>query len=29
METYAIVDVEGCQCKVEANAVVRIPLMDA
>ena len=29
METYAIVDVEGCQCKVEANALVRVPLMDA
>jgi large subunit ribosomal protein L21 len=29
METYAIVDVDGCQFKVTASAVVRIPRMDA
>jgi large subunit ribosomal protein L21 len=29
MEMYAIVDVKGCQCKVTANALVRIPKMAA
>jgi large subunit ribosomal protein L21 len=26
---YAVVEVAGCQCKVTADAVVRIPKMDA
>ena len=29
METYAIVDVAGQQCKLVADAVVRVPKMDA
>ncbi len=29
MDTYAIVDVDGCQCKVTTDEVVRIPLMEA
>jgi large subunit ribosomal protein L21 len=29
MDMYAIVDVKGCQCKVTANALVRIPKMEA
>jgi large subunit ribosomal protein L21 len=29
MERYALVEVAGCQCKVTADAVVRIPKMDA
>lgn len=28
-ETYAIVNVEGCQCKVTPDALVRIPKMEA
>ncbi len=27
METYAVLEVGGCQCKVTADAVVRIPKM--
>ncbi len=26
---YAVVEVAGCQCKVTADAVIRIPKMDA
>jgi large subunit ribosomal protein L21 len=29
MDTYAIVDVDGCQCKVTTDEVVQIPLMEA
>ena len=29
METYAIVDVDGCQAKVSADAVIRLPKMEA
>lgn len=29
MERYAIVDVAGSQCKVTADAVVRVPRLDA
>lgn len=29
METYAIVNVDGCQCKVTPDALVRIPKMEA
>jgi len=29
METYAILEVLGCQCKVAADTLVRIPKMDA
>ncbi len=28
MDTYAIVDVDGCQCKVAAEELVRIPLTE-
>ena len=29
METYAIVDVDGCQCKVTADEIIRVPKMTA
>jgi large subunit ribosomal protein L21 len=29
MESYAIVDVDGCQCKVTADEVIRVPKMTA
>lgn len=29
MESYAIVDVDGCQCKVTADEVIRVPKMSA
>ena len=29
MERYAIVDISGSQCKVTADAVVRVPTIDA
>ncbi len=29
MDMYAIVEVKGCQCKVAADALIRIPKMEA
>ena len=29
MEKYAIVDMAGCQCKVTADSVVRVPRLEA
>jgi len=29
MESYAIVDVDGCQCKVTADEVIRVPKLTA
>ncbi|UCG51474.1 MAG: 50S ribosomal protein L21 [Candidatus Latescibacterota bacterium] len=29
MESYAIVDLDGCQCKVTADSTIRVPRMAA
>ena len=29
MEKYAIVDMAGCQCKVTADSIVRVPRLEA
>jgi large subunit ribosomal protein L21 len=29
MDIYAIVDVDGCQCRVTADELIRVPLLEA